>query len=92
MASRDAIEVIGLPEAEYALTHATVAMCQAGKSRNIAETTARIKNRWLQNYPDAEVPLHLRKCGYEADEYKWLWKKIINGKLALYPRKGFSAG
>ncbi len=61
MAARDAVAVIGLPEAEYVLTHATVAMCQAKKSRNVADQLQTSK-QMAADYPNAEVPLYLRNA------------------------------
>ena len=61
VAAFQAIERIGLPEGEYALTHAAVAMCQAKKNRDIADTLATSKQMAAQ-HPNAQVPMHLRNA------------------------------
>ena len=72
-----AIERIGLPEGEYALAHGVVAMCQAKKSRAVADSMHTAK-KMTSDYPNSKVPLHLRNAptklmkelGYNKD-YKW---------------------
>ncbi|HSW99158.1 MAG TPA: replication-associated recombination protein A [Candidatus Saccharimonadales bacterium] len=72
-----AVERIGLPEANYALYHCATVLAKAPKSREVADamhaaqTTAR-------EFPDLPVPLHLRNAptklmkdlGYNKG-YKW---------------------
>ncbi len=72
-----AIERIGLPEGEYALAHGVIAMCQAKKSRAVANSMHTAK-KMTSDHPNAKVPLHLRNAptklmkelGYNKD-YKW---------------------
>lgn len=72
-----AVNLIGLPEAKYALFHCATVMAKAPKSRGITD----IMNKALslaQQYPDLPVPLHLRNAptklmkdlGYGKDT-KW---------------------
>lgn len=77
VAAFQAVERIGLPEAQYALFHCTVVLAQAKKSRQVADAmSAALKA--AKDYPDTQVPLHLRNAptklmkelGYGQD-YKW---------------------
>jgi putative ATPase len=54
-----AVEVIGIPEGAYALTHATVYLATAPKSNSLANaiTSAR---EIVEGTPGADVPMHLR--------------------------------
>ncbi len=77
VATFQAVERVGLPEASYNLYHCAIALARSAKSREVtdlmhaAQTLAR-------SYPDAPVPLHLRNAptklmkdlGYGKD-YKW---------------------
>ena len=56
-----AVEVIGIPEGAYALTHATVYLATAPKSNSLANaiTSAR---EVVERTPGADVPLHLRSA------------------------------
>ncbi len=77
VAAFQAVERIGLPEGEYALSHAVIAMCQAKKSRAVADQLFESKSL-AKNYPNDKVPLHLRNAptklmkelGYNVN-YKW---------------------
>ena len=72
-----AVERIGLPEAEYNLSQAVVAMAQAKKSRAVTDQMHSAKDL-ATRFPNAQVPLHLRNAptklmknlGYGKD-YKW---------------------
>ena len=73
----DAVDRVGMPEAQYVLFHAASALAKSKKSRDT--TNAMYEARALaQQYPDAAVPLHLRNAptklmkdlGYNKD-YKW---------------------
>jgi putative ATPase len=62
-----ALEVVGLPEANYALSHATVALALAPKSNSV--TTAMVAAQDLvRNGPRGEVPPHLRSGATEGDK------------------------
>ena len=77
VAAFQAVERIGLPEGEYALSHAVIAMCQAKKSRAVADQLFESKSL-AKNNPNDKVPLHLRNAptklmkelGYNVN-YKW---------------------
>lgn len=72
-----AVERIGMPEAQYVLFHVATALAKSQKSR---QTTDAMNNALTlaQQYPEAQVPLHLRNAptklmkdlGYGKD-YKW---------------------
>lgn len=72
-----AIERIGLPEAEYTLAHTTIALAKSPKSRAVTDAMERAKKTVL-NHPTAQVPLGLRNAptklmkelGY-GKSYKW---------------------
>lgn len=72
-----AVERIGYPECNYALFECAVVLTKSKKSRSIASAmTEAFKT--VKNFPDAEVPLHLRNAptklmkdlGYQKDT-KW---------------------
>ncbi len=56
-----AVEVIGLPEGAYALTHATVYLASAAKSNSLAEAIASAREA-VERTPGADVPIHLRSA------------------------------
>lgn len=72
-----AVERIGMPECQYNLFHCAAALAKSKKSREAADamTTAQ---KLAREFPDAQVPLHLRNAptklmkdlGYNKD-YKW---------------------
>lgn len=73
----EAVERIGLPEAEYALSQAAIALATSPKSRAVASAMQAAKNAVKLN-PSAKIPLHLRNAvtdlmkdqGYGKD-YEW---------------------
>src|SRR5690606_35548710 len=77
VAAFQAVERIGLPEGEYALTHAAVALAESSKSRTIADALA-ASRRAVKDHPEATIPLHVRNAptelmkdlGYQKG-YKW---------------------
>lgn len=77
VAAFQAIERIGLPEGEYTLSQAVIAMCEAKKSRSVADQMYSAKNM-VNEFPNAPVPVHLRNAptklmkdlGY-GKNYKW---------------------
>ena len=77
VAAFEAVERVGLPEANYTLYHAATALARSKKSREIPELMYAAKDL-AKRYPDAQVPLHLRNAptklmkdlGYNKD-YKW---------------------
>ncbi len=72
-----AVERIGMPESSYVLFHVATALAKSEKSR---QTTDAMNNaqRLAKQYPDAQVPLHLRNAptklmkdiGY-GEGYEW---------------------
>jgi len=54
-----AVEVIGIPEGAYALTHATVYLATAPKSNSMVGAIAASRQA-VEGTPGADVPMHLR--------------------------------
>lgn len=77
VATFEAVERVGLPEAKYNLFHCAIALARSQKSR---ETTDLMNEAFAlaHKYPNSPVPLHLRNAatklmkdlGYGKD-YKW---------------------
>ena len=87
IATFQAVERVGLPEASYNLYHCATALARSEKSREITDLMYEAKNLARQ-YPDSPVPLHIRNAptklmkdlGYGKD-YKW--------QADFKPGKGF---
>lgn len=77
IATFQAVERVGLPEASYNLYHCAVALARSPKSREITDAMYAAKDL-AKKYPHSQVPLHLRNAptrlmkdlGY-AKDYKW---------------------
>lgn len=77
VATFQAVERVGLPEANYNLYHCATALARSEKSREITDLMYAAKDL-ARRYPDAPVPLHIRNAptklmkdlGYSKD-YKW---------------------
>lgn len=77
VATFQAVERVGLPEANYNLYHCATALARSPKSREITDLMYAAKDL-AKKYPDAPVPLHIRNAptklmkdlGYNKD-YKW---------------------
>lgn len=87
IAAFQAVERVGLPEGEYALTHATVALAQSPKSRAVAEALIASRQA-VKDYPEAQIPLHVRNAPTE------LMKELDYGKgykwqAGFNPQQGF---
>ena len=77
VATFQAVERIGMPEAQYTLFHCATALAKSEKSRE----TTNLMNEALQlakNFPDAPVPLHIRNAPTDLTKdlgygkgYKW---------------------
>ena len=73
----DAVERVGLPEAEYILFHVATALAKSKKSRETTDLMNKFKSL-ARKYPNAEIPLHVRNApthmmqdlGYSKN-YKW---------------------
>lgn len=61
VATFQAIERIGLPEGQYSLFHCAMALAKSKKSRDVADTMMKAM-QLAKDYPDAQVPLHLRNA------------------------------
>lgn len=77
VATFQAVERIGLPEANYSLYHCATALARSKKSREVTDLMYEAKNL-AKRYGDSPVPLHIRNAptklmkdlGYGKD-YKW---------------------
>lgn len=77
VATFQAVERVGLPEANYNLYHCATALARSEKSREVTELMYAAKDLAKQ-YPDSPVPLHIRNAptklmkdlGY-GKEYEW---------------------
>ena len=77
VATFEAVERVGLPEAKYNLFHCAIALARSQKSREITDLMNEAFNL-AHKYPNSPVPLHLRNAptklmkelGY-AKDYKW---------------------
>ena len=77
VAAFQAVERVGLPEANYNLYHCALALARSKKSREVTELMYEAKDLAKQ-HPDAPVPLHIRNAptklmknlGY-GKNYKW---------------------
>lgn len=61
VATFQAVERIGLPEANYTLYHCAIALARSQKSREVTDMMYASKNL-VKQYPDSQVPLHLRNA------------------------------
>jgi putative ATPase len=65
IAAADALAYVGLPEANYHLTHATLYLAMAPKSNSLGKAMA-AASELVQNGPTPNVPPHLRSTGYSG--------------------------
>lgn len=87
VASFQAVERVGLPEAKYNLYHAAVALARSAKSREITDLMHGAESL-VAKYPNAKVPLHLRNAPTKLANnleygkgYKW--------QAGFKPNQGF---
>ena len=81
-AAFEAVQKIGMPEAQLTLAHATLYLATAKKSRAVANALGRAKEA-VYEFPNEPIPLHLRNAptnlmktlGY-AKNYKWSEKYV----------------
>jgi putative ATPase len=78
MSAFNALRVVGLPEAAYALTHAALYLALAHKSNSIGGAMAAARQA-VADTPAAQVPMHLRS-GATAGE-----RQLGHGVGYLYP-------
>lgn len=77
VATFQAVERIGLPEAQYNLFHCAVALARSEKSREVSNDMYAALDL-AKRFPDSQVPLHIRNAptklmkdlGYNKD-YEW---------------------
>jgi putative ATPase len=65
VAAADALAYVGLPEAEYHLTHATLYLATAPKSNSVGRAIGAARDL-VSNGPTGGVPIHLRSTGYSG--------------------------
>jgi putative ATPase len=65
VAAAEALAYVGLPEAEYHLSHATLYLATAPKSNSIGRAMGESR-RLVQEGPAPSVPPHLRSTGYQG--------------------------
>jgi putative ATPase len=87
VATFQAVERVGLPEASYNLYHCAVALARSEKSREITDLMNRAKTL-ASSYPDEAIPLHLRNAPTQ------LMKELGYGKgytwqVNFSPKNGF---
>jgi putative ATPase len=77
VATFQAVERVGLPEAEYNLSHACIALARSPKSREIAGLMLKARKQ-VSDHTNASVPLHLRNAPTKlmkdleyGKSYKW---------------------
>ncbi len=86
-----AVERIGLPEAQYNLYHCAVALARSKKSRETSDLMYKAQ-ALAKTYPDAQVPLHLRNAptklmkdlGYQKN---YEWKADFKHKKGFMPEE-----
>lgn len=87
VATYQAVERIGIPEAQYNLFHCAVALARSAKSREIAVLMQNAQQQ-AKNYPDALVPLHLRNASTALME-ELGYGKGYAWKADFKPKQGF---
>lgn len=65
VAAADALAYVGLPEAAYHLTHATLYLATAPKSNSVGRAMGAARDL-VNNGPAGGVPMHLRSTGYSG--------------------------
>ena len=88
VAAFDALDKVGLPEARYALVHATLALAVAPKSNSVARALS-AGSELVRRAGNAEVPAHLRDAHYRGA------RQLGHGAGYDYPHddpSGFAAG
>ena len=65
VAAANALAYVGLPEAEYHLTHATLYLATAPKSNSVGMAMGAARDL-VGNGPAGGVPIHLRSTGYSG--------------------------
>lgn len=89
VATFEAVERVGLPEANYNLYHCATALARSEKSREVTDLM-NVAKALAARYPDASVPLHVRNAptklmkdlGYGKD---YTWKAGFKHKKGFLP-------
>lgn len=90
----EAVQKIGMPEAQLVLAHIVIYLAKAKKSRAVPNALGKAKQA-VYDFPNEPIPLHLRNAptklmkdlGY-AKGYKWSEKYVgTEGKLSFLPEK-----
>lgn len=87
VATFQAVERVGLPEAEYTLYHCASALARSQKSREIADKKSSAKQLEKQ-FPNAAVPLHLRNAPTELMK-ELGYNKNYEWQAGFTPAEGF---
>ena len=77
-AAAQALSYVGMPEAGYHLTHATLFLASCPKSNSVTAAMGRAREA-IRKGPSPSVPLHLRSTGYRGAD------RIGHGKGYVYP-------
>lgn len=85
----NAVDRVGMPEAQYILYHVAAALAKSKKSRQSTEAMGRAKEL-AKRFPDSQVPLHLRNAptklmkdlGYNQG---YEWKADFKHKKGFLP-------
>ena len=87
IATFQAVDIVGMPEAKYNLFHCTRVLAASKKSRQVTESMGRAM-KLARDYPESKIPLHLRNAPTElmgelgyGEGYEW--------KPDFKPRPGF---
>ncbi len=78
VAAADALAYVGLPEAAYALTQATIYLASAPKSNSVARAMSAAR-RLVEEHPHPIVPVHLRDSSHSGV------RELGHGQGYLYP-------
>lgn len=90
-AAFEAVQKIGMPEAQLILTHIVIYLAKAPKSRLVPNSLGKAKSL-VYEYPNEPIPLHLRNAPTKlmkelnyAKDYKWSDKYVgpTNGQSFL---------
>lgn len=87
IATFQAVDIVGLPEARYNLFHCTRVLAMSQKSREITDAMSRA-TKLAKDYPEAQVPLHVRNAPTELmDELGY--GKGYEWQTGFKPQDGF---
>ena len=87
IAAYQAVERIGMPESKYTLSQAVIAMCQAKKSRKVADEMYSAIDL-VKKHPNSPVLLHLRNAPTKLMK-DFGYNKDYNWEADFTPKNGF---